>query len=231
MQKQPWEDCNSARLPFYRPLQAAIRWCGITDQESKILSWTTSVYAKQGEFSQWPCLYVHSESIRAAMESGALPYGRDGRAASDHVTPERRTVSHADLKTWIRKEYPADVRKPHMAWLFDEVERSIHPAVSTDAYATLKAEADALKKRAEDAENRAKEAEAKAAAVGTLDPRERTSLLRIIRALDVMAKLPKAAASSIEAQLHAIGFNGPGDTTIRNVIEQARALEPDEKSQ
>jgi hypothetical protein len=66
-----------------------------------------------------------------------------------------------------------------------------------------------------------------------LDTRERTTLLRIIRALDVMASLPnRGAASSVQKQLEEIGFtSGPGNTTIRKTLEQARALDPDSKSQ
>lgn len=64
-----------------------------------------------------------------------------------------------------------------------------------------------------------------------LEERERASLLRIVRALDVMAKLPaRGAATSIEAQLQKLGFSKPSEATIRKVIEQARALEPN-KSQ
>ena len=60
-----------------------------------------------------------------------------------------------------------------------------------------------------------------------LEERERASLLRIIRALEVMAKLPpRGAATSIEAQLQKLGFSKPSEATIRKVIEQARALEP-----
>ncbi|MES2671791.1 MAG: hypothetical protein V4673_15405 [Pseudomonadota bacterium] len=60
-----------------------------------------------------------------------------------------------------------------------------------------------------------------------LEERERASMLRIIRALDVMAKLPpRGAATSIEAQLQKMGFSKPSEATIRKVIEQARALEP-----
>ena len=64
-----------------------------------------------------------------------------------------------------------------------------------------------------------------------LDPRERNSLLRIIRALDVMAGLKdRGAASPLFEQLQKLGFtDGPGDTTIRKLLEQARALEPDSK--
>jgi hypothetical protein len=66
-----------------------------------------------------------------------------------------------------------------------------------------------------------------------LDTRERTTLLRMIRALDVMAALPsRGASSSVQKQLQEIGFTGgPGDSTIRKVLEQARALEPDSKPQ
>ena len=64
-----------------------------------------------------------------------------------------------------------------------------------------------------------------------LDPRERTSLLRIIRALDVMAALPdRGAATSIEAQLQQMGFDGPKDSAIRSAIEAARALAPSNKT-
>lgn len=65
-----------------------------------------------------------------------------------------------------------------------------------------------------------------------LDTRTRTTLLRVIRALDVMAKLPtRGAATSIEMQLQTLGFDGPKDATIRNLLDEARALEPDKKAQ
>jgi hypothetical protein len=61
-----------------------------------------------------------------------------------------------------------------------------------------------------------------------LDTRERTNLLRIIRALSVMAKLPaRGATPSLEKQLQQLGFSGPKDATIRSVLADARALEPD----
>jgi hypothetical protein len=61
-----------------------------------------------------------------------------------------------------------------------------------------------------------------------LDERERTSLLRIIRALEVMAKLPlRGSATPIATQLQHLGFAKPGEATIRKLIEQARTLEPD----
>ena len=150
MQKQPWEDCEQTRLPFYRPFDVAIRWCGLTAKEGEIARGVSDPWRIQkGEWLGYPCLAVHSEAVIYAMESGALRYGRDGRAAHDHVAPPRRTVAHADLKEWLRREFPADVQKPHMAWLFDGVERSIHSAITTDAYNALTAERDTLKREVE----------------------------------------------------------------------------------
>lgn len=61
-----------------------------------------------------------------------------------------------------------------------------------------------------------------------MDPRERTSLLRIIRALGVMANLKeRGAATSIVAQLQQLGFDGPSESTIRKTLADARALDPD----
>ncbi|WP_298192058.1 hypothetical protein [Metallibacterium sp.] len=65
-----------------------------------------------------------------------------------------------------------------------------------------------------------------------LDPRERTSLLRIIRALGVMANLKaRGAATPIVRQLQELGFDGPHEATIRQVLDQARGLEAEKKPQ
>lgn len=60
------------------------------------------------------------------------------------------------------------------------------------------------------------------------DPRRIKNLLRIIRALDVMANLPqRGAATPLEAQLRLLGFNSPNDETIRKVVTEVRSLAPD----
>lgn len=70
---------------------------------------------------------------------------------------------------------------------------------------------------------------AAASADEPLDPRERTTLLRIIRALAIMAKLPeRGATGSIEKQLQELGFTGPKDAAIRKVLSDARMLEQGE---
>lgn len=61
-----------------------------------------------------------------------------------------------------------------------------------------------------------------------LTPKREKTLLRIIRALDVMANLPmRGPASSVLQQVEELGFNGPSDDTIREVLKAARELEPD----
>ena len=64
--------------------------------------------------------------------------------------------------------------------------------------------------------------------VDEIDPRKEKSLLRIVRALDVMANLPqRGAATSIQLQLEKLGFSGPNDDTIQKILKEARALLPD----
>lgn len=46
-----------------------------------------------------------------------------------------------------------------------------------------------------------------------------------------MAKLPaRGATTSVEAQLQQLRFDGPREATIRKLLEQARALEPDNRN-
>lgn len=64
---------------------------------------------------------------------------------------------------------------------------------------------------------------------GGLRSRERNSMLRIVRALSEMARLPeKGAVPSVESQLQELGFTSPKEETIRKVLKEAGELEPDE---
>ncbi len=61
-----------------------------------------------------------------------------------------------------------------------------------------------------------------------LNPKREKTLLRIIRALDALAELPeRGAAKEVVAKLQGLGFRSPDDDTIRDVIGEARKLEPD----
>lgn len=63
-----------------------------------------------------------------------------------------------------------------------------------------------------------------------LGTRERKNLLRIIRALDVMADLPvRGAAVSVAKQLVLLGFDSPKEGAVGRVLVSARELSQDEK--
>src|SRR3989337_97187 len=53
------------------------------------------------------------------------------------------TVRHVDLKSWMAHYCPGE--KP--AFLFDEIERALHPAIGLDTVGALLAEREAIKAR------------------------------------------------------------------------------------
>lgn len=68
----------------------------------------------------------------------------------------------------------------------------------------------------------------------TLDTRERTDLLRTIRALVDMPKLtddrgrmPRGAAGRVARKLATQGFGGPKERTLRNFLNEAANLKPE----
>lgn len=140
------KSCNALEKPYYRPVEAAIRWCGLIAHEAQIL-------AKVGEepvpgpgmFPQWPCLRANAERVLEAVLNKELPYGRDGRTVTpgEQVAKHRLTIRHADLKAWMLKNHPG--QKP--AFLFDDIERSTHAAINADSFRALQVDRDALKAR------------------------------------------------------------------------------------
>lgn len=61
--------------------------------------------------------------------------------------------------------------------------------------------------------------------------RERSNMLRVIRALCVIGSLPpRGAAIPIEKQLQVLGFDGPKESTIRSIVDAARDMESDSKT-
>jgi hypothetical protein len=144
------KSCNALEKPFYRPVEAALRWCNLIAHEDMILGQVKGMAIPEpGMFPQWPCLRANAERVLDAILNGGLPYGRDGRSveSDDHVAPPRLTVRHADLKDWMQRCYPD--QKP--AFLFDEIERSTHAAINADTFRALQADRDALKLRIEKA--------------------------------------------------------------------------------
>nr|VFJ67603.1 MAG: hypothetical protein BECKDK2373C_GA0170839_11675 [Candidatus Kentron sp. DK] len=147
------KSCSALEKPFYRPVEAAIRWCGLVEYEAKILAVLEGSYIPDvGQFPQWPCLRVNTEKVLDAIQNGDIRHGRDGKtvAVDDHVAPARLTVRHTDLREWMAKHYPD--QKP--AFLFDETERKAHAAINADSFRALQADRDAMKADLEKAKER-----------------------------------------------------------------------------
>lgn len=146
------KSCNALEKPFYRPVEAALRWCGLIEHESEILAALHggSDTPRTGQFPRWPCLQANTEKILDAIMHHNIPHGRDGKTVpdSEHVRADRVTVRHTDLREWMAKNYPD--QKP--GFLFDEVERNTHAAINADSFRALQADRDALKARIEKAE-------------------------------------------------------------------------------
>lgn len=144
------KSCSALEKPYYKPIEAALRWCNLINHEIEILRESgDDLFPRIGAFPQWPCLRANAEKIYDAILNGGLPHGRDGRTVSpgDHVAKGRLTIRHTDLREWMAKHYPD--QKP--AFLFDEVERSTHASFNADTFRALQAERDSLKVRIEKA--------------------------------------------------------------------------------
>lgn len=147
-QHKNWaNNCNSEQKPFYYPWEAAVRWCGLIDKESIVMINlegannipSRSIVAQLNS----PCLRTRAEVIHHALENHRMPWCRDGKLCppNDRPASARLSVLHEDLKRWIAENYPNE--KPN--FLFDEVERNTHNAITLEAYQTLDTENKRLK--------------------------------------------------------------------------------------
>lgn len=103
------KSCNALEKPFYRPVEAALRWCGLIEHEGEILGKLDSDgIPKTGQFPDWPCLQANTERILDAIVHGKIDHGRDGKTVGDgdHVAKPRVTVRHTDLREWMNKYHP-----------------------------------------------------------------------------------------------------------------------------
>jgi hypothetical protein len=233
------KSCNALEKPFYTPIEAALRWCNLIAHEVAILTTAgEEIVPLVSAFPQWPCLRANAEKLVDAMYSGDLQYGRDGRTVcpGEQVAKHRRTVRHTDLKAWMAKHYPD--QKP--AFLFDEIERTTHAAVTVEALQALQADRDALKARLEKAqewwEQKGKGLKAErdewqakyeqAIADNAFDSRERVTIERLIFALAKEAKYrlekPSSDEEAILAFAASIGATVPtGKGTIAKQLKAA----------
>jgi len=160
-----WEKDNCAAMKahyaVYSIPEAAALWCGVPEEQvPAILSEIKQLSPTGLGRSIWThhavqCLEPRSRAIAEAIEDGSLPHGReDGQTVDgDHVAYERRHFFGRDLRKWMEKAFPNE--KP--AFLFDDIERNTHSAISADAYRALKAERDNLQKRIDKATETYKE--------------------------------------------------------------------------
>lgn len=255
-----WEADNCAAMKAHYsvysiPLAAAL-WCGVPeDQVEEIVREATQLSGSGLGRSIWrhpavPCLEPRSRALAEAVDNGELPHGReDGAtvAAGDHVAYERRHFFGRDLKKWMEMAFPNE--KP--AFLFDDIERSTHTAISADAYRALKADHDKLASRLDNAKTEFKklreekeiietERDALKAMVnklGTPGERAESTYQNIIAALlDCIAGglpgIEKHPSFPSEAKLidaiddHFRGFGGLSKSTLsRKFPEAKRALQ------
>jgi len=137
-------DCRDNCRIFYRPIEVAIRWSGLERFESRILEIVGArCVPDPDDLSEWPMLRLNIERIFDAMRNHELAYGRAGITCNDPslLDDPRLTIRHVDLRVWMTRFYPS--HKP--AFLFDDIERQLHPAISVEAVHALLIDREALR--------------------------------------------------------------------------------------
>ena len=137
---------------FYRPVDAAIRWCGLMAYEAQILSTCWDDPASLAEmFPQWPCLHINTEKIFDAVRNHEIPYGYLGTTVAPGTLVDQRllTIRHIDLKFWMEHRYSN--QRPAFLFVIDSADTKERNFIT---YLTLRADRDAL-----EVELKAKEAE------------------------------------------------------------------------
>ena len=163
--KRPWENdsCATVRACYstYSVPVAAALWCGVPpNQVNEELSHARPIDQSTARgravlsHPYIPCLEPRMQAIHQAIDDGEIIACRqNGRKVDVHVGYERRYVYGMDLKEWAKKIAPTE--RP--AFLFDDIEREIHSAISLDTYRSLKAAHDIKEQRLADANERIRE--------------------------------------------------------------------------
>lgn len=136
------KDFNWQAKTFYRPIDAALRWCNLTRFETQILQavWSYPEELKH-LFPQWPCLQRNTELIYDAIRNGELLYGCFGISVplGATVEPSLLTIRHSNLRQWMQIHYPD--QRPN--FLFDSGDDA-QEKISLGVYLALQVERDAL---------------------------------------------------------------------------------------
>ncbi|SET63972.1 hypothetical protein SAMN03159512_02956 [Pseudomonas sp. NFR09] len=133
---------NALEKIFYRPIDAAIRWCNLMAYETQILrsAWDSPALLSKN-FPQWPCLHATNEKILDAVRNRELPFGYFGVTVPPQTPIDYRllTVRHTELKWWMIHHYPD--QRP--AFLFGK-QPAENEHISFGTYLTLRADREAL---------------------------------------------------------------------------------------
>ncbi|TKJ80309.1 hypothetical protein PspCFBP13509_08730 [Pseudomonas sp. CFBP13509] len=133
---------SSTEKLFYRPIEAAIRWCDLIAHEAEILeaAWATPERLIN-TFPQWPCLHANTGKILDAIRNQELPYGALGTTVipGTPVDIKLLTIRHSDLKRWILHYHP-DQRPSFLFIQSASSQETIHYST----YLILQADRDAL---------------------------------------------------------------------------------------
>ncbi|WP_152680253.1 hypothetical protein [Chromobacterium subtsugae] len=200
--RKPWEtdNCEQIRAHYaYYPIPvAALLWCGVPpDQIQDELNKASQHPNIRGVWVHpyIPCMEPRCRVLHEAIVNGHLPCSREnGQTTDDHVKPERRHVKREDLKAWIAEQFPTD--KP--AFLFDDIERDTHTAISAESYRVLKTAHDAKEQKLSAANERIRELN--------------EAVTKAERERDVY----KGAAEHMESQIKDLGTKE--ETTYLNII-------------
>lgn len=134
--------CHPYAKIFYRPIDAALRWCNLMAFEREILETAQRCSAMlKTTFPQWPCLHANTEKIFDAIQHGELAYGCFGVPVANGtpIDSNQITVRHTDLRFWMSRYYPD--QRP--AFLF-EGSLPKQKAISIGTYLALQGDRDAL---------------------------------------------------------------------------------------
>ncbi|UFP98745.1 hypothetical protein [Pseudomonas fitomaticsae] len=138
---------NKHSKVFYRPVEAALRWCNLVAHETIILkeslTWPSTLHST---FPQWPCLHKNLDLIYDAIDNGELAYGWLGVTVSPgtKIDPALVTIRHNDLKLWMSIYHPD--HRP--SFLFFNIP-SNSEAISIESYLALQADRDASRLKLE----------------------------------------------------------------------------------
>lgn len=107
---------------YYSPVEAAIRWSGLLEEEIAILQQTLSPSRLTViSADDWPTLQLNLDRLYDAMRHNELAFGRTGITDRDPalLAGTELSIRHVDLKRWMATMYPT--HKP--SFLFDKKER------------------------------------------------------------------------------------------------------------